>query len=231
MASLRGSPEIVDLTADHGNSTVPIAARNDSSVRRHANGFNQYGDGVEVIAIDDEPTPTRYKTDPNLRHTDKARKRKRPLLVSNQSDVVDLSNDGNVTLPLRNAVAFSIPSDEPESCFDQVIRVFPDVDHKYLHNLLVDYGNNVAVVVSLLADSTSYPKANNVKPAPHAAPLAFVQGEAKKWTYEFMSMGSFETQKMGLYRQQSLVQLLIDCKCNALYCSFLLCNLMLTHAL
>lgn len=213
MASLRSSPEIVDLTADVGISTVPHAARKQyATMRTYANNSDRNNNGeVEVIAIDDETNP-RYKTDPNSRYAEKARKRKRLVRTPNRSDFVDLCGDDGVALPLENSIVFSIPSPDSneESFFDQVIRVFPDVDHKYLETILLKNGNNVAVVVSMLADNSSYPKASNLKPAPSATPLVFVEGESKKWTYDFMSVDSFEPQ--GHYHHQAQVQLLIDCK-------------------
>jgi hypothetical protein len=194
MASLRGSPEIVDLTADHG-----IA----HSGRTHF-ASRQAFDQNEVIAIDDEP---RYKTDPDLRYTEKARKRKRPMQSLHQSEVVDLS--GGPARQFQNPVAFSIPSsDNDDSYFNQVIQIFPDVDQAYLRKILVENGNSVAVVVSLLADNASYPKANHRRPPPSDAPLVTVEG--KKWTYDFMSTESFDPK--GHYHQQAQVQLLIDCK-------------------
>lgn len=213
MSSLGSNPEIVDLTADHAVSNLNHATRMQyASMPRRANDFAPNGGGVEVIAIDDEPRGG-YKTDPNSRHSEKARKRKRLVHTPVRSnDVIELCGDGRAGFSFRGPAAFSIPSsdNEEDSPFLQVIRVFPDVDHKYLEKILSENGNNVVVVVSMLADNESYPKAITLKPAPSATPLVSIEGEPKKWTYDFMSMDSFEPQ--GHYSQQAQVQLLIDCK-------------------
>lgn len=191
MASLRSSPEVVDLTAVDGIST---ARTHYAPRRRHANNFVASSHGVEVIDLDDEPKGG-YKTDPNLRHAEKARKRKRPLQTP--GNFVDLRGDD------------AGENNDDESPFTQVLRVFPEVDQIYLEKILFEHGNDVAAVVSALADNDSYPKYVNRKPAP-AIPLVSVEEEVKKWTYDFMSMESFEPK--GHYHQQAQVQLLMDCK-------------------
>jgi hypothetical protein len=214
MDSLRGSPDVVDLTADYGIANN--AGRTQFALR-------QAFERNEVIAIDDEP-----RREPTQRFTMKAKKRKRPAEPHGRydvvalpqplhppSEVVDLSG-GMAYLP---PVAASIPtSASDDSYFNQVLQVFPDVEHAYLRKLLTENGNSVAVVVSFLADQSSYPKADHRKPPPSDASLVAVEG--KKWTYDFMSTESFEPN--GYYHQQAQVQLLIDCKYHQRHT--LLCN-------
>ncbi|GAX10176.1 TRIAD3; E3 ubiquitin-protein ligase RNF216 [Fistulifera solaris] len=207
MASLRGSPDIVDLTTDYGIANSTHVGRTQFASRQ---AFNRN----EVIAIDDEP-----RRDPTQQYTVKAKKRKRPTEPHGRydvvdlrqplhpSEVVDLISGGMAHLSNQNPVAASIPTSASDnSYFNQVLQVFPDVNDAYLRKLLAENGNSVAVVVSLLADQSSYPKADHRKLPPSDATLVAVEG--KKWTYDFMSTESFESK--GHYHQQAQVQLLID---------------------
>lgn len=90
----------------------------------------------------------------------------------------------------------------------QVLEVFPDVCSDHANMLLKEQAQNVAIVLQILADSASYPKAASkpINERRKAFALIAHRHEERAYAYDFLSESSFVSDHIYCQEAQLLLQ-------------------------